>query len=203
MRRREAGRRRVAAAVLSLLVLVAAGAPSAAQQLGLPQSVILTISSERLFAESAFGRRVAREIETESGILATENRRIEAELTAEERELTNRRAGMEAAEFRVMADAFDAKVQTIRDTQEGKARALGQRLETARVEFLQAARPILEAVMREAGAGVILERSSVFLSANATDVTDLAILRIDAAIGDGATKPEAPESGAQPPAPSP
>jgi hypothetical protein len=55
----------------------------------------------------------------------------------------------------------------------------------AQVEFFRIAAPVLEALMRETGAGVILERSSVFLSANATDVTDLAISRINAVMGDG------------------
>ncbi|MGD9866344.1 MAG: OmpH family outer membrane protein, partial [Pseudodonghicola sp.] len=55
---------------------------------------------------------------------------------------------------------------------------------------LRAARPVLETLMRETGAGVILERNSVFLSANATDITDEAIARIDAAIGDGAQTAE-------------
>ena len=40
--------------------------------------------------------------------------------------------------------------------------------------------------MREAGAGVILERRSVLFSANAIDITDIAIQRLDDAIGDGA-----------------
>ena len=77
-------------------------------------------------------------------------------------------------------------MQQIRVEQDAKARALARRGEAAQVEFLQAARPVLESLMRDSGAGVILERSSVFLSANATDVTDAAIARIDAAIGDGA-----------------
>ncbi|MFV0515009.1 MAG: OmpH family outer membrane protein [Jhaorihella sp.] len=156
-----------------------------AQQIGLPQTSILTISPDRLFAESAFGRRIASEIEAESAVLAAENRRIEAELSAEERELTDRRPKMEPDAFRVLADAFDEKVQRIRVEQDAKARTLARRGEAAQGEFLQAARPVLESLMRDSGAGVILERSSVFLSANATDVTDAAIARIDAAIGDG------------------
>lgn len=155
--------------------------------LGTPQAAILTISSDRLFAESAFGRRIAREVEAQSAVLAAENRRIEAELSAEELELSERRSDMEAEAFRVLADAFDEKVQQIRGTQETKARALSQLRDKARVEFLQTAGPILEALMRETGAGVILERSSVFLSANATDITDLAIERIDLALGDGSS----------------
>lgn len=167
------------------LALAGSALAASAQQLGLPQSDILTISSERLFAESLFGKRIAAEIEAQSASLASENRRIEAELTAEEKALTEKRAGMNPTEFRSLADAFDEKVQIIRKTQDTKARALAQKSETARVQFLEAARPVLGAVMQEAGAGVILERSSVFLSANATDITEIAIERIDAAIGAG------------------
>jgi Skp family chaperone for outer membrane proteins len=160
--------------------------PAQAQQLGTVQSPILTVEAERLFVQSQFGQRIAREIEAESAVLAAENRRIEAELTAEEQDLTERRATMEPEAFRALADAFDAKVQDIRRTQDAKTRALNQRREADRVAFLQAAAPVLERLMREAGAAVILERGSVFLSLNATDITEEAVARIDAAIGDGA-----------------
>ncbi|MGD9864553.1 MAG: OmpH family outer membrane protein, partial [Pseudodonghicola sp.] len=154
---------RAAIAVLVALLLPAAPVavpPAAAQELGLPRSSILTIETDRLFSDSAFGHRIANEIEAESAVLAAENRRIEAELTSEEKELTQRRSGMGPDAFRALADAFDEKVQGIRRTQEAKARALNQKADKARVEFLRAARPVLEALMRDTGAGVILERSS-------------------------------------------
>ena len=172
---------RYLAFALCLLVAV----PVAAQQLGVTGSPILTIESNRLFADSAFGQRVAREIEADSAVLSAENRRIEAELTAEERDLTERRPEMEPDAFRVLADAFDEKVQTIRREQDEKGRLLNQKQDASRVMFFNAARPILENLMREAGAAVILERSTVFLSANISDVTDLAIARIDAILGEG------------------
>ena len=51
---------------------------------------------------------------------------------------------------------------------------------------------------------MILERSSVFLSANATDVTDVAISRIDAVIGDGLEPvPDKGTGGDPDPAPDP
>ncbi|MDK3072541.1 OmpH family outer membrane protein [Sedimentitalea sp. JM2-8] len=175
--------------LLVLAVWTAWLVPAAAQQLGLPQSAILTISSERMFAESAFGRRVAREIDSQSAVLAAENRRIEVELTAEEKDLTDRRPGMAPDAFRALADAFDTKVQDIRRRQDAKARALVQFQEDEQVRFLQAARPVLVELMRESGAGAILERSSVFLSANAIDITELAITRLDEVLG------EAPPTG--------
>jgi len=159
--------------------------PVSAQTTDVLQFPILTIEAERLFIESEFGQRVAEEREAESAVLSAENRRIEAELTAEEQDLTERRGTMEPEAFRALADAFDEKVQQIRQIQDAKARALNQNGEADRVAFLQAAAPVLEQLMQETGAAVIIERGSVFLSRNATDITNTAIERINAAIGDG------------------
>ncbi|MBY6055171.1 OmpH family outer membrane protein [Leisingera daeponensis] len=155
-------------------------------QLGLPQSGILTIQPDRLFSESAFGRRAEREIEAEGAVLTAENRRIEAELRSEELELTERRSEMEPEAFRALADAFDQKVQETRRRQDQKLREITQMGEEARREFIKASLPVLQQIMQEAGAGAILDHSSVFLSAEAADITSLAIARIDAVLGDGA-----------------
>lgn len=153
--------------------------------LGVPNSVLLTIHSERLFAESAFGQRVAREMEGRSAVLMAENRRIEAELRAEELDLAARRATTEPEAFRTLADAFDQKVQETRRTQEAKFLEITMARDEARREFRETSIPILERIMTETGAAAILEQSSVLLSAEAIDVTDLAISRIDAALGEG------------------
>lgn len=155
-------------------------------QLGLPQSGILTIQPDRLFSDSAFGRRVGREIEAEGAVLTAENRRIEAELRAEELELTERRSEMTPEAFRALADAFDQKVQETRRRQDQKLREINQLNEQARRDFLTATLPILKQILQDTGAGAMLDHSSVFLSVGAADVTDLAISRIDAVLGDGA-----------------
>ncbi|MEX0365310.1 MAG: OmpH family outer membrane protein, partial [Ruegeria sp.] len=72
---------------------------------------------------------------------------------------------------------------------EAKSREIAALLDQNRDRFLIAAAPVLESIMREAGAAVILEQRSVFISANAIDITDLAIARIDAVLGDG-TQPD-------------
>lgn len=148
-------------------------------------SPVLVVDIERLFAESAFGRRVAAEIDAEGAEIAAENRRIEAELTEEERKITEQRPGLEPEAFRALADAFDEKVQTIRREQDAKVRAFGQRGEVEQRAFLTAAQPVLQALMEEAGASVLLDRRVVFLAAAAVDVTDDAVIRIDGSIGNG------------------
>lgn len=171
--------------VVCLACLCPVGVSAQALPQGLVQSEVLTIDSDRLYLDSDFGKAVADEFDAKGKALAAENRQIEADLTKEERALTETRPTMSPTEFRVLADAFDTKVQAIRREQEAKNRLLNQELEERRVQFLNAAAPVLEELMRQTGALVVLERRTVFLSANAVDITDQAIERINETLGDG------------------
>lgn len=180
---------------LALMVLVAGlwSQGAVAQELGLVRGPILILETDRLYKDSAFGQRVAEEIEAESAILAAENQRIMAELTAEESTLTEQRAGMEPAAFRELANAFDERAQTIRREQRQKLLSLQKKQEASRALFFAFAQPVLETLMREAGASVILERGTVALFTPSSDVTDLAILRVDATVGRGPEKLPVPD----------
>lgn len=168
-----------------LMVMVLGATAVSAQTLQMPRTPILTIESDRLFSESAFGLRVAEEIEAEQSVLMAENRKIEAELAAEEKRLTDLRKEMSPGDFRAIADAFDERVQEIRRTRDAKGRAIGEMRERQQSLFIQAAQPILIELMRNAGAAMILERRTVLISIDAVDITNLAIEKLNAAIGDG------------------
>lgn len=148
-------------------------------------SPILTIDSERLFIQSAFGKRVVAEIEDKSAALAAENRQIEADLESEERELTEMRSTMASEEFRKLADVFDQKVQATRLAQAVKGRSLTDLLDKERAVFEIAAAPVLELLMRESDAAVILDLRFVFASASTIEITDNAIALLDETLGDG------------------
>jgi len=150
-----------------------------------PESPIRTVDSQGLVTGGAFGQGVAAEIGARGAALAQENQRIAAELAAEERELTEQRPSLPAEEFRALADAYDERVQATRQAQLAKSDELDAYASAQERTFLTAAAPVLEALMREAGAIVVLEKDRTLLSATAVEVTDLAIGRIDAAIGDG------------------
>jgi len=166
----------------ALVALLCAG-PVAAQapQLELPPPV-LTIDADRLIAESGFGQRLSDAFEMRARALAAENREIEAELLAEERELTERRPELPPDEFRALADAFDQKVQLLREQQDEKERELTQFREAERQRFFQEVAPVLSEIVRERRALVILDRRDVFLSADSIDITDEVILRLDASL---------------------
>lgn len=172
------GLRRFFLAGLSAVLL---STPAAAQDasLELPPPV-LTIDQDRLFAETRQGASRSEEVEDRARALAEENQQIEAELTAEERDLTDRRSTLPADEFRALAQAFDEKVQRIRVEQDEKARAINRARDTARQAFLTDIGDIISMIVRERGALIVLDRRDVFLSADSIDITDEAISRINA-----------------------
>lgn len=154
------------------------------------QSLIVTLDQERLFEGSAYGQSLLAEIDEQAAALAAENRRIEAELIAEEKQLTEDRPKMAPEEFREKAAAFDEKVVGIRAAQDAKARDVVRAREEVQQQFFKEVLPILTEVVRERGALVVLESRSVVLSAGQIDVTAEAIARIDAQMA-----PDTPDNG--------
>lgn len=170
---------------LFMAVLVGLAAPAASQEAAAVPSPVVTVDQEALFDRSAFGLRSKAEIEAASAALAAENRTLEVELGEEERRLTDLRPATDPTEFRRMAAEFDARVVEVRRRQDQKGRDLARRQEEARQEFFRAALPILAELVRERGAVAILDSRAVILSADAIDITDEAVRRIDEVLGDG------------------
>lgn len=194
--------RRVARALrLALLLACGFGNPGGtalAQPLdaGPLASPILTLDQERLFSGAGVDARVNARIEQGLNALADENRRIEADLVAQELELTELRATLPAEEFRARADAFDEMVQQVRAEQDAKEVALLRQREEAQQSFLRQITPLIAEIARERNALVVIDRRSAILSADAIDITDEAIQRIQDALD---RAPEAPPE--TPPAP--
>lgn len=151
----------------------------------LPQSPILTVDQERLYAQSLWGQRVEAELQAETRALQTENNRIEAELTAEEKSLTEKRPTMAPQDFRKLADDFDERVTGIRAAQDRKAADLVASRDRARQEFLAAALPVMAKVLSEHGAVAILDNRAVFVAARSVDATDALLKELDEALGAG------------------
>ena len=185
-----------------LLVALALAGPLAAQDApAVVQAPILMLDRDRLFAETLYGRAVEAQFQAESETLIAENLRLEQALEEEERALTDKRPTLPAAEFQTLAAAFDKKAEDIRSAQDAKSRAITSKREQDQQRFLQAAIPVLGELMRESGAVAIFDQKTVILSLRGVDITDAAIVRIDAVLGDGSTAPVA--DGVTDPAPLP
>ena len=173
----------------AVLAYAVAFALAAALSVGFAQdtgaaSAVLTVDPERLFADSRVGKAAVARLEAAQQDLLAENKKLETALEAEEKDLTERRATLPAADFRKLADAFDKKAEDIRAARLAKSRSLTTLRDEDRQKFLSAIVPILGSLMGEMGALVILDKKTVFLSFERIDITDRAIARIDAELDD-------------------
>lgn len=199
---------RLAALFCSMLATGFLPVPVAAQEAAADaagaalKSPVLTIDRERLYAETLYGKAVEARFKADSDALIAENLRLEQALEAEERDLTDRRSTLPAEEFKSLAAAFDAKAEQIRTAQEAKSRAIGKKREAEQQRFLEAAIPVLGELMRDRGAAAIFDKNMIILSLRGIEITDAAIARIDAVLGDGSSQP-APSTEPQPADPTP
>lgn len=166
----------------AFLVWLVLTLPAVAQQAS-PQ--VLIVDSDRLFVETQYGRRLAEDLSAQAAEMQAENDRIVEELTEEERSLTLRRSEMTPEAFRIAAEAFDAKVQEVRRVRDAKNVELQQASAESRARFEQDVQVILANIMLDRGAALVLEQRTVILSVRAANITDDAIARIDAELGDG------------------
>ncbi len=140
---------------------------------------ILILDQDRFFLESDFGRAAVERERTETAALEQENKRIEAELVAEEQALTEQRKTLTPEEFTARATAFDQKVERIRSEQDAKAQALVAKREQERNAFLKRAGPVLGELLGELKASAILDKGMVIVSLSAIDITDEAIAKLN------------------------
>lgn len=167
----------------AIVVWLLLALPVAAQDETPPQ--VLIINSDRLYLETLYGRRLAADLNVQITEVQLENDRIVATLTEEERSLTQRRPDMTPEAFRAEAEAFDAKVQDVRQARDAKNAELQEISAQARAEFESRTQGIIANVMLERGAVMVMEERNVLLSVRAANITDEVIARIDAALGDG------------------
>lgn len=190
-------------ATLALVACLCGGAQAQDQTPATPlPSAVLTLDRDRLFAETLFGKAVEARIKAESDALVAENLRLETALEAEERDLTDRRALLPAEEFKRLAAAFDTKAEQIRAAQAAKSRAIAARRDSEQQRFLEAAVPVLGALMRERGAAAIFDKNLIVLSLRGIDITDAAIARIDEVLGSGDAPAPDPAAPTGTPAPA-
>ncbi len=163
------------------------------------ETPILVLDWDRLFSIPRVEARVLDGIAVERSRLVAENTRIESELTAEELELTKRRSTLDAAEFQMLADAFDRKVQRIRADRDAQERELQRRAQMEWQSFRQQVETsLIIEIMQERGAVLVMDRNQAIMFSTTIDITEEAITRLvgllDASSGQVDQSTAVPES---------
>src|SRR5687768_4450447 len=160
----------------------AAGAPAGAAASAVQTPRIIVIDRQQLLQRSAAGKDIFTQTQTLSKQLETQLRTEETALQSEAVQLQQQLAILAAdvraqreKDFSAKQQAFQARVQ--------------QRQAQIQASFNQAARqvevaldPILQSIMKERGANMVLDRSAVIVATSDVDVTPLALQRLDRAL---------------------
>ena len=173
-------------AVFICVILCCAAVPAAARQSGdgdnAALSGVLIVSMDRILRESAAGRSVQEQAEALRAKLrgALDDRR--KKLRDEERALANLRNTMERDAFDERVADFEAEVRELRRDEQGDSGRLQRAVGLARSQLREQLAGVLVQLMTERGAGVMIDKKQVLVSANGLDVTDEAIKRLDAVV---------------------
>jgi Skp family chaperone for outer membrane proteins len=169
-------------------------ASAAAQVDGLRGVPFLFINQERILLDSRVGQAVLATEEERRNRLVAEARAIDAAFEAEEREITEKRKSLPAAEFHRLAEDFDKRVVAARQRQDERSDALAQDLERARRQFFAEVAPILVQFMDRFGAVAIFDENTVLLADQRLNITEEVIAEIDADLAEGTSGAGAPEN---------
>lgn len=150
------------------------------------------LDEERLFRDSRLGQRILAGIRAAEADLEAENQRLFEQLRAEEQALTDLRPTLTPEAFRERADAFDQRVETIRAEFVQANQALLQFSETETQRFWEQAAPVLVQLMADEGIVAVLRPGAVILEADGFDMTERAIERLDASLGQDPDGPDRP-----------
>jgi len=163
-----------------LLWLPAQGTPAQSPQFPLyDDSAVALLNRDVVLNESAYGKAVSARLAEQQATLQEENDRLLEILEEEERALTETRKTVEPEAFAPLAEAFDAKTNSIRARQEAKAFALAKALEQARLTFFRDIEPVILEVMHERGVSILLNEQAVMASLAGADITNDVMARLD------------------------
>ena len=149
-------------------------------------STIITVDQGRVLRESAGGQDIQRKLQAIGQTIQSEIQNEQAALETEGRALEGRLANKSEEAIRAdtalvsQMQSFQRKQQAFVQKRQIRQQELVQTEQNALNEFNTALGPVLEQVLAERGADVMMARASVVLVDPALDATDLVISKIDA-----------------------
>jgi len=164
---------------------------------GAPTARILMVDLRRVMGASKVGQDIQHQVEALKQQATRELNGEAASLKSEETQLQQQAAilapdikARRIKDFQLRAGAFQQKVQQRSGLIQGGVMKAQQQIE-------QALGPILQGIMKERGATILLDRSAILLAPNSIDVTQLVIQRLDMKMPTVKVELTAPPPGAQ------
>jgi Skp family chaperone for outer membrane proteins len=146
---------------------------------GAPTARILMVDLRRVMAESKVGQDIQRQVDVLKRQATQELQGQENELRGEEQQFQQQAAILAPDLKQKRADALKAKIENFQKEARDRGSLIQGGVIKAQQQVEQALGPILEGIMHERGATILLDRSAVLLAPNAIDVSEVVKQRLD------------------------
>jgi outer membrane protein len=169
------------AAFALVVTSVVAAAPAVAQG-----TKIIVVDQARVLRESKAGKDIASKIETIEGQMKRELEPTANSLESLGKSIEAKTANMTPEAMRAdenlksEARNFRTKLADLSKERDKRATELALTERKASIAFSQALGPVLEQIMQEEGADIMMSASDVMIAMGGTDVTDKVIAKLDA-----------------------
>lgn len=144
-----------------------------------PVARVLMVDLRRVMASSKVGQDIQRQV-------ADLKKQAQSQLEGEGKALQTERASLEQQAAILAADVkarkikeFDAKAAAFQKKLQQRSGLIQGGVLKAQSQVEQALGPILQGIMQERRATILLDRSAVLLAPNAIDVTEVVVQRLD------------------------
>lgn len=151
---------------------------------------ILIVDRDRALSESEPARRIAESEQAERLALRSLNQQLQIELETEEAEIAAMREASSKEQFEERVRAFNIRVRNARQTSQTNIEAFRRRFEDARRGLSDMLPPILQQILQERGASLILDAATVLAAKPGADVTEEVIRRLNEAAPSEAQAPQ-------------
>ena len=190
--------RGAAAASLVLAAGIGIGAVTAAPPPPLPAPKILIIDRSEVLRRSAVGQSIMRQVQGLATKAEASLKARDAGLRSEGQQLQQQLAILSASVKAAKIKAFEVKQAALQRDVQAQQGLIQGGLNAARSQALGALGPILQRIVIERGANIMIDRNAIVVSANGFDVTDLAVARLNQALPSVVVKPTPMPAGAMP-----
>ncbi len=181
-------------------IAIAFGLGALAQAKSAPSELgIILVDRNAFFAESSAGQDVARQVQEMK-------KQIENSLNDKAEKLRIEEEQLMGQQSLLTQEAFEAKAQKLRDSRLALQREADQRgrllqngVQKAQYQIWQTASPILDAILKEKQAVLMIDRSSIVKGSVDLDVTATALQRLNQklpAVKVELVQPQQPQGGA-------
>lgn len=140
---------------------------------------IITVDRNSFFVDSAAAKDIAKQVKTlREGIEADLNKKMEG-LTTERDQLAGQQTILTQDVFEKKAQQLQERFVALQAEAENKQRQLQAGVAKAQAKILEAVSPILDDILKEKKANLMLERGIIVKGAVDIDVTATAMLRLN------------------------